>query len=705
MKKFLLLLTLGNFLIINVMLAQYITGEDNASNYSNNDFPSEGNLGYGFGTWTSSSNSGGWFRGTATNNGASNSSILDVSGNSFGMWATDFSNVGRNFSALPEGGKISFSLSFQWDNGNKGFSLYTGGVNNTEVFNFNLNSSGYTWTGGGSQAMTSWDVPPGDRQFGVVIAVNITQTATGLDYNIQAAAGDGGFGTKTGSVVFAGNINACKFYVSGAGGSGGNFYFNNLAIEIDDPSNVSSTANVKIKGNVELGVAESLTVNNLTVSSGNSFTLLSSAAGTASLITNGTVSGDVTIQRYVAGDWSTNNSGWHLISSPVTTQPITDFTTTGGGNGYDFYGYNEATNTWMNYKAAGFEAWNGSANFVVGRGYSISYQATQTGKAFEGILNNSNVTHTNLSLTTGQGEGWHLVGNPFASAIDWSNVNWVKTGFNSYAKVWVGSSYKDVTDDYSNIIPSANGFWVKASNASNTLTIPTQARTHNALNWLKSSAPIGYVILTAVDVENNMSQECIIRMKDESTDGFDENLDAPFMAGNAPQIYTVIENKVLSMNSVPSYANKTFELGFVKNIASVFTIQLNMDNIPEGEVISLFDKKLSQYFELTKGFAYEFTSEPGDDPNRFLLHFGAVGIDEALPTTAVAAYVSNNILYVLNAQGKVQVDVLDLAGRMVYSQSMQAEGLSSTPINLSAGVYVVRLNDGQTTRANKVIVQ
>jgi hypothetical protein len=102
---------------------------------------------------------------------------------------------------------------------------------------------------------------------------------------------------------------------------------------------------------------------------------------------------------------------------------------------------------------------------------------------------------------------------------------------------------------------------------------------------------------------------------------------------------------------------------------------------------------------------YSFTSTQGDDPNRFLLHFGAVGVDEAIPATAIAAYVSNNILYVMNAQGKVQVDVLDLSGRMVYSQSMQAEGLSSTPINLSAGVYVVRLNDGQTTRANKVIVQ
>ncbi len=477
-----------------------------------------------------------------------------------------------------------------------------------------------------------------------------------------------------------------------------------LRINGDDVTVASLT--VDLGGTVEIEEGKSLTVSGAFSNSG-TFTIKSDATGTGSLITNGTIAGNIIAQRYVAGDWSANNSGWHLISSPVAAQAISGFTTAGDGNGYDFYGYNEATNTWMNYKAGGFEAWNGSANFVVGRGYSISYQINQTGKQFTGALNNSAVTFNNLSLTAGQGQGWHLVGNPFASAIDWSNVNWVKTGFNDYAKVWQGStsSYKDVTDDYSNIIPSANGFWVKASNAANTLTIPTQARTHNSLNWLKSSAPIGYIILTAVDVENNMSQECIIRMKDESTDGFDESFDAPFMAGNAPQIYTTLENKALSMNSVPSYANKTFELGFVKNIASVFTIQLNMDNVPEGEVITLTDKKLNQAFELTKGLAYEFTSEPGDDPNRFQLHFGAVGVDEAIPATTIAAYVSNNMLYVLNAQGKVQVDVLDLAGRMVYSQNMQTEGISSTPVNLPAGVYVVRLNDGQTTRANKVIVQ
>jgi hypothetical protein len=82
-----------------------------------------------------------------------------------------------------------------------------------------------------------------------------------------------------------------------------------------------------------------------------------------------------------------------------------------------------------------------------------------------------------------------------------------------------------------------------------------------------------------------------------------------------------------------------------------------------------------------------------------------VGVDEAIPATAVAAYVSNNILYVLNAQGKVQADVLDVSGRWYTAKACRPNGLSSTPLNLPAGVYVVRLNDGQTSRTNKVIVQ
>lgn len=209
----------------------FVFGSDNASNYSTANFPNEGSNGFGFGSWVSSVNNGGFFRGTATSNNASNSAVLDVSGNSFGMWAGGFSNVGRNFDNLAIGDVLSFSISFQWDNGSKGFNLYTGGEGISQVFNLNIIEAGYSWTGGGSQGMTSWNVAPGDRQNGVVLKIEITQTISGLDYEISSTTGDGGFGVKTGSVAFSGNINAVRFYVANAGGDGGNFYFNNLKID------------------------------------------------------------------------------------------------------------------------------------------------------------------------------------------------------------------------------------------------------------------------------------------------------------------------------------------------------------------------------------------------------------------------------------------------------------------------------------------
>lgn len=227
---------LGLFLFAESALAQNIIATDNASNYSQSNFTSEGNLGTGFGDWFTASSDGGRFLGTAANNGATNNSIVNTEGQSFGMWASGFSDVGRNFTPLNSGDTLSFQVSFQWDNGNKGVNLYTGGMNTDQVFNFNINSSGYSWSGGGSSSITGWD-SNGDRQNGVALQFMFIQTATGLDYEIEMIAGDAGeaesnyFGTKTGSLVFSGNVNALKFYVSGAGGDGGNFYFNNLQIE------------------------------------------------------------------------------------------------------------------------------------------------------------------------------------------------------------------------------------------------------------------------------------------------------------------------------------------------------------------------------------------------------------------------------------------------------------------------------------------
>jgi len=82
-----------------------------------------------------------------------------------------------------------------------------------------------------------------------------------------------GSGTITGK-----NLDRIKFYVSGAGGgTGGNLYFNSLKTEFSFPDDVPAAANVQIDGDVTLFATQTLTVNDLSIPEGNSFTLESTS--------------------------------------------------------------------------------------------------------------------------------------------------------------------------------------------------------------------------------------------------------------------------------------------------------------------------------------------------------------------------------------------------------------------------------------------
>jgi len=447
-----------------------------------------------------------------------------------------------------------------------------------------------------------------------------------------------------------------------------------------------------------VGEGKALTVSGtLTNSAGASGLVIESdATGTGSLI-HSTASVPGTVQRHVVSHGNVATDGWHLIGSPVATFTINGSSFDPGTND-DLYAWDEATNTWLNHKVGN------PTQIVPGTGYIVAYENTGT-KSFTGNLNVSNVAVSGLAHTAAQGKGWHLLGNPFASALEWNKTggSWALTNVAGTAKVWNSATkaYVDVVAD--GIIPSAQGFFVQVNESTTgSLTIPAAARAHSSTAWYKNTTP--RLMLSASPTDGSSRQESQIRIEPEATSSFDFYYDSRFLPGYAPQFYSMSDGELLSSNALPQVQNgASIPLGFVKNQHEYFVIRMEENNI--GETILIKDLKLNLTHNLSQQPEYHFTSAQGDDPNRFLLHFGAVGVDEALPTTVVAAYVSNNILYVLNAQGKVQVDVLDLSGRMVYSQSMQAEGLSSTPINLSAGVYVVRLNDGQTTMANKVIVQ
>ena len=166
--------------------AQGVSGFDNASNYSS--WNTGDNQGTGFGAWTIEQVNGGWFLGDPSSRAANLGGAFVTSGKTFGLWSSGdgslvsrYAKATRSFEpALATNGRFKISLGYQWDNGNRGFNLLNG---TSEVFNFNINSTGMSWTGGGSYPAIPWG---GKRENGIQVDLLNIKTATGFRFTITS---------------------------------------------------------------------------------------------------------------------------------------------------------------------------------------------------------------------------------------------------------------------------------------------------------------------------------------------------------------------------------------------------------------------------------------------------------------------------------------------------------------------------------------
>ncbi|MDN5328519.1 MAG: hypothetical protein PWP35_306 [Bacteroidales bacterium] len=471
-------------------------------------------------------------------------------------------------------------------------------------------------------------------------------------------------------------------------------------LSVTNPGLLTVSNNLILNAGTTFEVAsnQSLTVSG-TLSNSGTLTLKSDATGTGSLI-HSTSGVNATVERYVAGGWSAADAGWHLISSPVASQAISAFETSGSGNGYDLYGWDEANKLWMNYKDAGFSTWNGSGNFVVGRGYLISYEQTQTGKSFSGNLNVSDVSLSNLSYTPAQGNGWHLLGNPFASALEWNNNgDWNLSNVAGTAKIWhsTNKSYSDISAG--GIIPQSQGFFVQVTNATNSLTIPASARTHSSQAWYKNS-DVPQLKLIARPADGSSAQETLIRIEPEATTGNDPYWDSRFLAGYAPQLYSLADGVKLSTNALPSISEAMeIPLGFEKNQHNNFTLELSDNSL--SAVVLLKDLKTGITHNLTQQPVYTFTSAEGDDPLRFKLAFASVGLEPAQQDLVPYAWYAFGMLHFRNVETGSWVEVYAANGQRVMREQFKGDAIS---LKVAPGVYMVKIAEAKQQNVQKIVI-
>lgn len=480
--------------------------------------------------------------------------------------------------------------------------------------------------------------------------------------------------------------------------------FNNMTTSGVGPFSLSG--NTTIGGNLSIASGSVLNVasdkqltvtGTLTNNAGNTgLVLKSDATGTASLI-NSTAGVSATVERYIT-QYSSPTNGWRLVSSPVGTTAIGNFLP---GTNDDFYGYDEANNLWLNYKVSPF-------GFTNGLGYLSAYETSAT-KSFSGALNTADITFTNQSLTPANGNGWHLLGNPYASAIKWNDGSWALSNVSAAAKLLNGGgSYTDLAAN--DIIPAMQGFFVKVSDATNSITIPASARTHSTTtNILNKASQQEKLVLKASSIGNSTYVESTVKTNANATNGFDADYDANFLAGmyGAPQLYSIITNNQLSTNTIaPITSNLAIPMGFVAGLATNYKITADgLSNFTSCSAITLEDLKTNTTQNLMQNPVYNFTATTTDNANRFVLHFAtAVGVNE-IGNSNGSIYAYDNSIYV-NANEQIkQISVYNAMGQLVKTLN-NVNGLQKINMNGNAtGYYIVRVVSDKNVYSEKVLIK
>lgn len=450
-------------------------------------------------------------------------------------------------------------------------------------------------------------------------------------------------------------------------------------------------------GQLTLNASNTLTVTDaFTVQSGGSF------------IQNGTLTAGSTVaERMIATATPTGLEGWHLLSSPVMSQPIApDF---GGSVGQDFYGWDETVTNglpWINFNGGTFSG----SSFNPGTGYLVAYQSGQSGtKQFAGAFNSTDFTGialTNSFATTNEDwNGFNLLGNPFPSAVLWNKTAWNGGApIQASAYLWDEASADYIDLDPNGVIPAMNGFMVYTS-ADATIDIPLAARVHDATPWYKASEE-QIITLVAHDPATGSSKSSKVRFNSQATTGYDLDFDSRLLVGYAPIFFSKAEGTNLQVNTLPELTSDVVvPFGFITNGSTDFYIQ--MTATIETENILLVDRKLNIVHDLTANPVYHFTSVEGDNVNRFELKFGHVGVNaNPAAKSDVTVYVRDRSIYVSGNSSLAgrNIIVTNMMGQQVMKVSAN-DGLTVVNAsNLQSGAYLVSVISENSVVTQKIVL-
>ncbi len=344
----------------------------------------------------------------------------------------------------------------------------------------------------------------------------------------------------------------------------------------------------------------------------NKLTLASDASGTASIApipVTASVQGEVYYERYIPAGRLWRFIGWPISGTTIANTWQTSIHVTGPGtggslggfnsNGFDWtsasspsvFTYNESLNAGINNK------WQAVTNTNTSIGSTTGYRIFIRGPRELGVslLNGSNhplqpvtlkgrgtINQGNipvgLSSSNGGGNenGWHLLANPYPSAIDWNNAAWVaERGSAIQSTVYI---YNPSQNKYgawnpngggvnggSSQIASGQAFFVKV-NTNTTLTFRENYKVNNGTVGLfgktsNASTPTNNLKIS-IGETGKVYDETVVYLHANATKAVDNEFDAikPDVTNASISTYTALDNSKLLINAIPNGVTDTVML-------------------------------------------------------------------------------------------------------------------------------------------------
>ena len=146
-------------------------------------------------------------------------------------------------------------------------------------------------------------------------------------------------------------------------------------------------------------------------------------------------------------------------------------------------------------------------------------------------------------------------------------------------------------------------------------------------------------------------------------------------------------------------------LNFVANENGEYAITVDVADV-EMAYLHLIDNLTGADVDLLSTPSYQFTARKSDYVSRFKLVFSTNGVDEISDGDDCFAYYDGSEWVIANPStdsGSATLQVVDMLGRVVSSETVTGNAVVS--INQPAGVYVMRLLNGENVRVQKVVVR